>query len=149
MHTFEQLKEKVIVLLKDITDIQKRKYLQNLQKQIVEKQVFYNSIPDSIKTTNTLRYIIESLTFKLDQFNYKQTPHYNIVNTNYEEDYCTTNDTINIAYLTRNAQRNSAYDTQIIALNNIRDTLQQKLNISEARVLLLRAHVENLTQVLN
>lgn len=145
MYTFEQLNEKVTTLLLQNTDVQKCLFLQNLQKQIIIKQTFYNSIPDNIKTTNTLRYIIESLTFNLNQFNYKQISQYNIINTNFEEDACIdTSDTINIAYLTRKLHHGTTLDTQITALKNIRDTLQQKLDISESNVILLKTQLENI-----
>lgn len=135
MYTLKQLNEKVVLLINNTNDKSKLLYLNNLQKQIIEKEKFYNDIPDNIKTTSTIKYIIESLTFKLDQFTYKQSMHYKNINPNYEqENICDNAGIITLAYLTENGTQIQHQNNYITALNTSVQVLQTELDASTTRI---------------
>lgn len=142
MHTFVQFNDKISTLLVD-ADNKTKKYLQYLQTQAIEKEKFFNTIPDSIKTTSTLQYIIESLSFKLDQFLYKQTLQYAVYDVVVEPTTSIDTDIINVAYLKKNKQ-NELQQEYINTLESTNNELTILYNASNTRVTQLQTLLDQL-----
>ena len=104
MYTFNQLHNEIKNLLEKNTNKKEYNFLNYLLQQVNDQEIYYNSIPDNIKTTNTQKYIIQKLKFKLDQFLFsKNIPQINI-NPKYIDQVCNdiNNDIIDVAYLINN-----------------------------------------------
>lgn len=142
MHTFVQFNDKISTLLVD-ADNKTKKYLQYLQTQAIEKEKFFNTIPDSIKTTSTLQYIIESLSFKLDQFLYKQTLQYAVYDVVVEPTTSIDTDIINVAYLKKNKQ-SELQQEYINTLESTNNELTILYNASNTRVTQLQTLLDQL-----
>lgn len=135
MYTFTQLiKEIDILLIKEI-DKNKISYLTNLKLEVNNQELYYKSIPDNIKTSNTLVYIIQKLTFKLDQFLFSEKKFdISDINPNYTPDEISDDtDVINMAYIKINTLKTTLSlemsDKKILI--DLIDILLQKLKTHE------------------
>lgn len=130
MQTFTELNDKVIILINETQNKNKLLRLNNLKTQINTRKNYYDTIPNHIKTTSTLKYIINNLEFNLNQITNKQQE----INTNYSEDSCTD------IYNTTNV----ITDDELIAqLRNEILKLQTELQTSENNIAILQKNIDD------
>lgn len=126
MHTFNELTDKLNIIINTTKNKSQLIRLNNLKTQISTREYYYNTIPKHIKTTSTLKYIIDNLEFNLSQIIGKQQQE---INTNYSEDTYTIPD-----------------DELILQLQNQILQLQNQLNDSANRITLLQDTINFLNQ---
>ena len=104
MYTFSQLHNEIKKLLLKNTKKKEYDFLTYLNQQVTDQEIYYNSIPNNIRTTNTIKYIIQKLTFKLDQFLFSKNIPQITINAKYINNICNdlNTDIIDVVYLTNN-----------------------------------------------
>jgi hypothetical protein len=90
MDNFNQLHNKIYTLIQKYNgDTITISHLSNIDNYITQQEKYYNSIPDNIKTNNTLKYIIEKILFRINQIEFKKNPKIIIMPGDYTTDNTT------------------------------------------------------------
>ena len=131
MNKFTEMHNRIIFLKDKYNDGKTINDLTILDKYITEQERYYNSIPSSIKTENTLRYIIEKILFRIDQIEFKKNHITNVQNIiEYDTNNYDTNkydDAVTMVYMKKSE----------ITLKNFKklDNLYEKLKVEHINTL--------------